>query len=128
MSAISHNAAPAFSKANPTGVGFGICTTTVTPCTVPAALTGASGVAGAKPSTTGGSVVNAPVTSGLNAVPAGFYDGIGLAAGIPVPITSIPAPNAIANQPYVVQLYAIDGPAGGLNLVGVVEQTLGFGF
>ncbi len=66
--------------------------------------------------------------SGLNSVPAGFYDGIGVAAGVPVPITSIAAPNAVAGQPYVVKLYAIDAAAGGLNLVAVLEQTLGFGF
>ena len=105
-----------------------ICTTTVTPCTVPVALTGAQGVARATVSPTTQSVVNSPVQSGLNSVPAGFYDGIGVPAGNPVPITSIAAPAAIAGQPYIVQLYAIDAPAGGLNLIGLVEQTLGFGF
>ena len=33
-----------------------------------------------------------------------------------------------AGQPFVVQLYAVDGPAGALNLVGYVEATLGYGF
>ncbi|HEY0396045.1 MAG TPA: hypothetical protein VGD01_16225 [Candidatus Elarobacter sp.] len=126
--AISHNAAPAFSTGKPNGVGFGICTTTVAPCAVPVGLTGAQGVAKANPSSPTASVVNSPVTSGLNSIPAGFYDGIGVPAGTPVPITSIPAPSEVAGQPYVIQLYAIDGPAGGLNLVGVLEQTLGFGF
>jgi hypothetical protein len=71
---------------------------------------------------------NSFVQSPLATIPAGFYDGIGVAAGVPVPITSIAAPTPVAGQPYVVELYAIDGPAGGLNLVGFVEQTLGFGF
>jgi Domain of unknown function (DUF4397) len=126
--AISHNAAPAFSTGKPNGVGFGICTTTATPCATPVALTGAQGVPRATVSPTSSSVVNTPVQSGLNSIPAGFYDGIGVPAGTPVPITSIAAPAAIAGQPYIVQLYAIDAPAGGLNLVPVVEQTLGFGF
>lgn len=125
---ISHNAAPAFSKGK-TGVGFGICTTTVAPCAVAAALPGAQNVAAPKAATVAASgTPNTFVQSGLNAIPAGFYDGIGVPAGIPVPITSIAAPNAVAGQPYVVNLYAIDGPAGGLNLLGFVEQTLGFGF
>jgi hypothetical protein len=126
--AISHNVAPTFSTGKPNGVGFGICTTTVTPCTVPTALTGAQGVAKANPSSAIASVVNLPVTSGLNSIPAGFYDGTGVAAGTPVPITSVAAPAEIAGQPYIMELYAIDGPAGGLNLVVVPEQTLGFGF
>jgi hypothetical protein len=126
--AVSHNAAPTFSTGKTNGVGFGICTTTVTPCTVPAALAGAQGVAAAKVSPPGAAVTTNPVVSGLNSVPAGFYDGIGVPTGTPVPITSIAAPNAVAGQPYFVQLYAIDGPAGGLNLVATVEQTLGFGF
>ena len=124
----SHNAAPAFSKGKPNGVGFGICTTTATPCAVPVVLTGAQGVVPAKISPPGAAVTNSPVTSGLNSIPAGFYDGIGVPAGTPVPITSIAAPNEVAGQPYYVQLYAIDAPAGGLNLVPAVEQTLGFGF
>ncbi len=73
-------------------------------------------------------VANGNVQSGINAVPAGFYDGIGVPASTVVPITSVPAPNQVAGQPYVIQLYAIDAPAGGLNLVAVPEQTLGFGF
>ncbi|MDP9025688.1 MAG: hypothetical protein M3N13_09985 [Candidatus Eremiobacteraeota bacterium] len=125
---ISHNAAPAFSIGKPNGVGFGICTTTVTPCAVPVNLTGAQAVAAPKKSGILAPVVNGTVQSGINAVPAGFYDGVGVPAGTVVPITSISAPNAAAGQPYVVQLYAIDAPAGGLNLIGFVEQTLGYGF
>ncbi|MEA2719589.1 MAG: hypothetical protein QOJ39_1453 [Candidatus Eremiobacteraeota bacterium] len=127
---ISHNAAPAFSKGPPArGVGFGICTTTVAPCTVPTALTGAQN----RPAPTLATVIasgtpNSFVQSPLATIPAGFYDGIGVAAGAPVPITSIAAPTPVAGQPYVIELYAIDGPAGGLNLVGFPEQTLGFGF
>jgi hypothetical protein len=125
---ISHNAAPLFSTGKPNGVGFGVCTTTVTPCAVPVNLTGAQAVAKPNKSSTLAPVINGTVQSGINAVPAGFYDGLGVAAGTVVPITSIAAPNVVAGQPYVVQLYAIDGPAGGLNLVGFVEQTLGYGF
>jgi hypothetical protein len=125
---ISHNAAPAFSTAKATGVGFGICTTTVTPCTVPVNLTGAQNVAKPTRSSTTATVNNGNVQSGLNAIPAGFYDGVGVPAGTVVPITSVAAPNAVAGQPYVVELYAIDAPAGGLNLVAFVEQTLGYGF
>ncbi len=126
---ISHNAAPAFSTGKPNGVGFGICTTTVTPCVVPVVITGAAAIA--KPTATGigqTTTTNGSVTSGINAVPAGFFDGIGVAAGTPVPITSVVAPNALAGQPYVVTQYAFDGPAGGLNLISFVESTLGFGF
>ena len=127
---ISHNAAPAFSLGPPLrGVGFGFCTTTVTPCTVATNLTGAQNLA--KPNPTGvgpTTTVNGNVQSGLNAIPAGFYDGIGVPAGTVVPITSVAAPNALSGQPYVIALYAIDGPAGGLNLIALVEQTLGFGF
>jgi hypothetical protein len=125
---ISHNASPAFSVGKANGVGFGLCTATVTPCTVATVLTGAAAVAATKPSTVVLQTTNGTVTSAIAAIPAGFYDGIGVAAGTPVPITSIAAPTPLAGQPYVVQLYSIDGPAGGLNLVPVVEQTLGFGF
>ncbi|MDB5043006.1 MAG: hypothetical protein JWN27_3732 [Candidatus Eremiobacteraeota bacterium] len=123
--AISHNAAPAFSTGKT--VGFGTCTTTVTPCVSPVALTGAQSVAAPKPSAATATAPNTPVISALAAVPAGFYDGIGVTAGTPVPITSISV-LPLAGQPYVVQLYALDGPAGGLNLLGIVESTLGFGF
>ena len=128
QAAISHNVAPAFSAGKPSGVGFGICTTTVTPCTVPVNLTGAQAVAVAKPSPTSASVVNVTTTASLNAIPAGFYDGAGVPAGTVVPITSIVAPNQLAGQPYIVELYAIDAAAGGLNLVAVVEQSVGLGF
>ena len=125
---ISHNAAPAFSTGKANGVGFGYCTTTVVGCSVAVNLTGAQGVAKPNKSSVTATVNNGNVQSGINFVPAGFYDGIGVPAGTVVPVTSITAPNAVAGQPYVVQLYAIDGPAGGLNLVGYVEQTLGYGF
>jgi|ERR1700681_474761 len=125
---ISHNAAPNFSTGKANGVGFGICTTTVIPCTVATNLTGAQGVAAPKKSSAIASVVNGTVQSSINAIPAGFYDGIGVPAGTVVPITSVAAPNQLATQPYVIQLYAIDAPAGGLNLVAVPEQTLGYGF
>lgn len=125
---ISHNAAPAFSTGKPNGVGFGICTTTATPCAAPVVLPGANAVPPAAVSPPAGGVTRAAVASAIAGPPAGFYDGIGVPSGNPVPITSIPAPAPVAGQPYVVQLYAIDAPAGGLNLVGVVEQTLGFGF
>ena len=125
---ISHNAAPVFSTGKANGVGFGYCTVTVTPCAVPTNVTGAQGVAAPKKSGTLAPVPNGNVQSGINAVPAGFYDGLGVPAGTVVPITSVAAPNSSGGQPYVVQLYAIDAPAGGLNLVPVLEQTLGYGF
>ena len=125
---ISHNAAPGFSTGKANGVGFGYCTTTVTPCTVATNLTGAQGLAKPNKSSATATVNNGTVVSGINFVPAGFYDGIGVPAGTVVPITSVPAPNAVAGQPYVVELYAIDAPAGGLNLIALVEQTLGYGF
>ncbi len=78
---ISHNAAPNFSKGKTNGVGFGICTTTVTPCAVAAALTGAQGVAPAKVASVSAAPANTPVVSGLASVPAGFYDGIGVPIG-----------------------------------------------
>lgn len=127
--AISHNAAPAFSSApGSKTVGFGTCSTTVTPCVTAAALTGATGLAAPKLSGVASTTVN-PTSSPapLASVPAGFYDGVGVAAGTPTPVTSI-AVGASAGQPYVVELYAIDAPAGGLNLIGFVEQTLGYGF
>jgi hypothetical protein len=125
---VSHNAAPGFSKGKP-GVGFGICTTTVSPCAAAVVLTGAQNVAAPRIATVAASgTPNNFVQSPLNAIPAGFYDGIGVAAGVPVPITSVAAPSSVAGQPYVLNLYAIDAAAGGLNLVPFVEQTLGFGF
>lgn len=129
-SVISHNAAPAFSKGPPVrGVGFGTCSLTVTPCSVNAVLTGAGNIAaptaaGIGPTTTVNGFVNSP----NNTIPAGFYDGAGVAAGSPLPITSVAAPNALSGQPYVVTQYAFDGPAGGLNLISFIEQTLGYGF
>jgi hypothetical protein len=123
--AISHNAAPTFSGGKP--IGFGTCSTTVTPCVTAATLAGANSLPAPKPSSATAATSNSSVTSPLSAVPAGFYDGAGVPAGTPVPITSIAAPSA-AGQPFVVQLYAIDAPAGGLNLIGYVEQTLGYGF
>ena len=123
---ISHNAAPAFSTAKATGVGFGYCTTTVTPCTVPTNLTGAQNLAKPTKSSATATVNNGTVQSGINAVPAGFYDGVGVPAGTVVPVTSIAAPNQLAGQPYVIELYAIDAAAGGLNLVAVPRANIGF--
>ena len=127
MEAISHNAAPSFSIGK-LGIGFGTCSTTVTPCVASVALAGAQNVAAPSVSAPNSSILNSPVTSALAAVPAGFYDGIGVAAGNPIPITSVPAPAAVAGQPYVIQLYALDGSAGALNLLAVYEQTAGYGF
>ena len=90
-------------------------------------LAGAGNIGSPKASSTTAATANTPVVSALSGVPAGFYDGIGVASGNPVPITSIAAA-AVAGQPFVVQLYAVDGPAGALNLVGYVEATLGYGF
>ncbi len=125
---ISHNAAPAFSSANGGHVGFGTCSTTVTPCATPATLPGAGNIGAPKIATPGSAPVTTAVTSSLAVIPAGFYDGIGVPAGAVVPITSIAAPGPAPGQPYVVDLYAIDAPAGGLNIVAVPEQTLGYGF
>jgi uncharacterized protein DUF4397 len=127
LSAITHNAAPAFSIGK-SGVGFGLCTTTVTPCTSTVALTGSQNRAAPSASTPSTTSINGTVSSGLASIPAGFYDGVGVLAGTPVPITSVAAPSPVAFQPYVVQLYALDGPAGGLNLLSFIEQTTGFGF
>lgn len=127
LTAITHNAAPAFSVGKP-GVGFGICTTTVTPCATPVALSGSQNRAAPSASTASTTSVNGSVSSGLTSTPAGFFDGVGVAAGTPVPITSVAAPSPVAFQPYVVQLYAVDSPAGGLNLLTFIEQTTGFGF
>jgi hypothetical protein len=128
MSAISHNAAPVFSTGKPSGVGFGICTTTATPCATPVVLAGAQGLAAAKKSSATVATATAPVQSPLNSIPAGFYDGIGVPAGNPVPVTSVTAPNSVNGQAYIVELYAFDAPAGGLNLLAVPEQTSGYGF
>jgi hypothetical protein len=124
--AISHNAAPTYTAAQK-AVGFGTCSTTATPCVTAAVLAGAGNIGSPKASSTTAATANTPVVSALSGVPAGFYDGIGVASGNPVPITSIAAA-AVAGQPFVVQLYAVDGPAGALNLVGYVEATLGYGF
>ena len=127
---ISHNAAPAFSAAQATvhSVGFGICTTTVTPCATPTALAGANNVAAPTKSAANSVTANATVTSPLPVAPAGYYDGAGVTSGTPVPITSIAAPSPANGQVNVVQLYAIDAAAGGLGLVAAVEQTVGYGF
>jgi len=129
LSVISHNAAPTFSAGPPArGVGFGVCTTTVTPCAANVVLPGAGNIAAPKPSSVAAAVTNGFVQSGINTIPPGFYDGVGVSPANPLPITSVAAPNALANQPYVMNLYAFDGPAGGLNLLAVPETTLGFGF
>jgi hypothetical protein len=125
---ISHNAAPAFSSTSGGKVGFGTCSATVTPCVTAATLPGAGNLSTPKIGAVGASTPTAATTSAINAIPAGFYDGIGVASGAVVPITSIVAPNAAAGQPYIIDLYAIDAPAGGLGLVAVPEQALGYGF
>ena len=124
---ISHNAAPAFTKAN-AGVGFGTCSATVTPCVTPATLPGAGDLTTPTVATVGASTPKAAITSALAAIPAGFYDGIGVTVGSVVPIFTTPGPNPPAGQPYIIDLYGIDAPAGGLSLVAVSEQTLGYGF
>ncbi len=98
---ISHNAAPTFSTGKTNGVGFGTCSTTVAPCAVAVALPGAAGVPVAKVSAAVAAVTNSTVTSSLGTIPAGFYDGIGVAAGSPVPVTSVASPSAAGGQPYV---------------------------
>jgi hypothetical protein len=128
FTAIIHNAAPAFSTGKANGIGFGLCSATVTPCTVPMQLIGAEAIAGPTPSTPSVAHPNGEVLSSMAAIPAGLYDGIGVAAGTPAPITSVPSPNPLPLQAYVVQLYAADAPAGGLNLITFCEQTVGFGF
>jgi hypothetical protein len=125
---ISHNAAPAFSSTDGGKVGFGTCSTTSTPCVTAATLPGAGALSTPKVAAIGSSTSTAAVTSAINAIPAGFYDGVGVSSGTVVPITSIAAPNAAAGQPYIIDLYAIDAPAGGLGLVPVAEQALGYGF
>ncbi len=125
---ISHNAAPAFSSTSGGKVGFGTCSTTVTPCVTPVTLPGAGSISPPKIATAGAITTATSNTSPINVIPAGFYDGIGVPTGTVVPITSIVAPNAQSGQPYIIDLYAIDAPAGGLNLVAVPEQSLGFGF
>jgi len=125
---ISHNAAPAFSSANGGSVGFGTCSTSATPCLTAATLPGAGNLSTPKVATPGASTPKAGVVSALAAMPAGFYDGVGVPTGTVVPVTSIAAPGPAAGQPYVVDLYAIDAAAGGLQLVVVPEQTLGYGF
>jgi hypothetical protein len=126
---ISHNAAPAFTAAQATkAVGFGTCSTTATPCATAVTLAGAGDLAVAKVATAGASTTTAGTVSALAAIPAGFYNGVGVTAGSVVPVTSVPAPAPGAGLPYIIDLYAIDAAAGGLSLVAVSEQTLGYGF
>jgi hypothetical protein len=132
-SAYWHNAAPDFSAARvapaPKTVGFGYCTTTVTPCAVATNLTGASSVPpGAKSTDKAAVVNNQSAQSLLPLIPAGFFDGAGVLAGAVVPITSVATPALAAGQAPVFGLIAIDAPAGGLNLVVIPEQTNGYGF
>ena len=130
-SAYWHNAAPNFTAAlvAPKSVGFGYCTTTVTPCAAAVTLTGAGSVpAGTKSSPSAAVVNNQQAQALLPLIPAGFYDGAGVSAGTAVPITSVATPALAAGQAPVYELVAIDGPAGGLNLVVVPEQTNGYGF
>jgi len=124
---IPHNAAPAFSAGKPFGVGLGMCTTTVTPCATAVTLIASQGL---PPATVSGSsaVLNGTFYLGLTSIPAGFYDGIGVPAGTVVPLTSTTAPAPIPFQAYIAQLYAVDGPAGGLSLIRLLETTQGFTF
>lgn len=128
---LSYNAAPTYSalaaNANKS-VGFGYTATAGGPVTT---LTGAGSVAPAKVTTgVATSVIGAPVASGLAVVPpATFVDGAGVTTGAIVQVGFAPAPSAsTTGQPYVVQLYAIDAAAGGLALVAVLDQVLGYGF
>jgi hypothetical protein len=132
-SAYWHNAAPDFSAARvapaPKTVGFGYCTTTVTPCAVATNLTGASSVPPGTKSAVAAAVLNNQSAQALlPLVPAGFFDGAGVLAGAVVPITSVATPALAAGQAPVYGLIAIDAPAGGLNLVVIPEQTNGYGF
>ncbi|BDE05952.1 hypothetical protein WPS_12280 [Vulcanimicrobium alpinum] len=118
---ISLNAAPAYTAINK-GIGFGQCTTVaVAPatCGTPTVLAGAGNLASGR-----------FATSPINGIPAGgFYDGIGVAAGNPVPVTVIAAPAAAAGQPYVINLVAVDQiGATTLGLIAIQESTLGYGF
>jgi hypothetical protein len=125
---ISHNAAPAFSSANGGTVGFGTCSTSATPCVTATTLPGGGSLTTPNIATPGASIPKAAVTSPLAAMPAGFYDGAGVATGTVAPITSVAAPSPQAGQPYIIDLYAIDAPLGRLGLVAVAEQALGYGF
>jgi len=118
--AISQNGAPAFSMAH-TSVGFGYI------LGPPTNLAGAQNVAAPTASTATAPVINPVVQSPLPGVPTSFFDGIGVAVGSVIPITTVPAPAPIPGQPYVIELYAIDAVAGGLNLVAVQEQDFGTG-
>jgi hypothetical protein len=129
---ISHNAAGAYSKTNK-AVGFGTCSTTATPpatCTTAAVLSGAGNLSTPRVANKGGAITpTAATVSPLSTIPAGFYAGIGVAPpAAPVPVTVITAPAQPAGQPYVLNLYAIDGPAGTLSLISGFESTLNFGF
>jgi len=126
---VSHNAAPGFSTTTPTKtVGFGTCSTTATPCAAPANLAGATSLAPPKIAAANTATATAAVVSPLAAIPAGFFDGAGVPTGTVIPITSVAAPAPVAGQPYVIDLYAIDAAAGGLGLIAIPEQTLGYGF
>ena len=131
-SAFWHNAAPDFSNARvapaPKTVGFGYCTTTVTPCAVAVTLTGAGSAPLGPKATPSAAPTIATASSALPLVPAGFYDGAGVLAGAVVPITSVATPALAAGQAPVYELIAVDAPAGGLNLVVTPEQTNGYGF
>lgn len=125
---ISHNAAPAYSAANGGRVGFGTCSVTSVPCAAPATLLGAGYLPPPRIANVRSATVLVAVTSPLQSVPAGFYDGIGALSGTVQPTTAIASPASVAGQPYVIDLYAIDSPFGGLGLIPVAEQPLGYGF
>ncbi|HZO94653.1 MAG TPA: hypothetical protein VFB22_12930 [Candidatus Baltobacteraceae bacterium] len=124
--AISHDAAPAFSASTPArSVGFGdVPATTAAPQTLP----GAQSVPAPQRAQTTVAVVNVAVTSAIPAPPASFFAGAGTTSGAVVPLTSTPAPAPTPGQPYVIELYALDGPGGGLKLLAVQEQVAGYGF
>jgi hypothetical protein len=102
----------------------------VTPCAAAVGLAGASNVPiGTRSSSTGAAVINNQnATAALTTIPAGFYDGLGVAAGSPVPITSVATPALASGQAPIYELIAFDAPAGGLNLLVIPEQTNGYGF
>jgi hypothetical protein len=137
-SAYWHNAAPNYTATTPNkGVGFGQCTTTVTPCAAAVGLPGASNVPvgtrsggpGAPVATINAAVLNNQSAQALlTSVPPGFYDGAGVLAGSPVPVTSVATPALAAGQAPVYELIAFDAPAGGLNLLVIPEQSNGYGF
>lgn len=123
---IAYNDAPTFGN-----VGFGFVPTAGTPTN----LTGATNIAAPKaatgssvtPATNGATIVSA--TTPLTAIPASFFDGKGVTTGSVVPVTTVAAIAPVSGQAYVVDLIAVDSAtAAGLDLVQVLETTMGYGF